>query len=83
MAKEDLKLGQMLLNDSIITKEQLEQALTEHKKTSQLIGNTIVSLGFATEEQVLLALMGVMVGLLACLFLYTWWGEVKGHVERA
>jgi len=56
MTKEDLRLGQMLLNDSIITKEQLEQALTEHKKTGQLIGNTIVSLGFATEEQVLLAL---------------------------
>ena len=56
MTKENLKLGQMLLNDSIVTKEQLEQALTEHKKTGQLIGNTIVSLGFATEEQVLLAL---------------------------
>ena len=56
MTKENLKLGQMLLNDSIVTKEQLEQALTEHKKTGQLIGDTIVSLGFATEEQVLLAL---------------------------
>ena len=56
MGKEELKLGEMLLNDKIITKEQLDKALAEHNKTSQLIGNTIVSLGFATEEQVLLAL---------------------------
>ncbi len=56
MAKENLKLGQMLLSDNTITKEQLDKALSEHKKTGQLIGNTIVSLGFATEEQVLLAL---------------------------
>jgi type II secretion system protein E len=56
MSKENLKLGQMLLSDKAITKEQLEKALAEHKRTGQLIGNTIVSLGFATEEQVLLAL---------------------------
>lgn len=56
MGKEELKLGEMLLNDKLITKEQLDKALAEHNKTSQLIGNTIVSLGFATEEQVLLAL---------------------------
>jgi type II secretion system protein E len=56
MGKEELKLGEMLLSDKIITKEQLDKALAEHNKTGQLIGNTIVTLGFATEEQVLLAL---------------------------
>jgi type II secretion system protein E len=56
MGKEEIKLGAMLLNDKIITKDQLDKALAEHKKTGQLIGNTIISLGFATEEQVLLAL---------------------------
>jgi type II secretion system protein E len=56
MARPDAKLGQMLLSDGIITEEQLEKALVEHQKTGELIGNTIVALGFATEEQVLLAL---------------------------
>jgi type II secretion system protein E len=56
MAREDIRLGQMLLNDDIITEEQLDRALIEHNKTGRLIGNTVVDLGFATEEQVLVAL---------------------------
>ncbi|MBC8275787.1 MAG: oligosaccharide flippase family protein [Chloroflexi bacterium] len=47
------------------------------------IEGVLLSVFHSSLEQVLLALIGVMVGLLACLFLYTWWGEVKGHVERA
>ncbi|MFA5068856.1 MAG: ATPase, T2SS/T4P/T4SS family [Candidatus Omnitrophota bacterium] len=56
MGRKDIKLGQMLLNDRIITSKQLDAALIEHKKTGQLIGDVIVALGFATDEQVLLAL---------------------------
>jgi len=47
------------------------------------IEGVLLSVFHSSLEQVLLALIGVMVGLLACLFLYTWWGEVQGHVERA
>jgi type IV pilus assembly protein PilB len=50
------KLGEMLVKDNIITPEQLETALIEQKKTDELIGNTIIKLGFATDEQVLVAL---------------------------
>ncbi len=56
MARPDKKLGEMLLEDKVITDKQLEKALLEQQTTGTLIGNTIVNLGFATEEQVLITL---------------------------
>jgi type II secretion system protein E len=56
MNNSNLKLGHMLLNDNIITQAQIDAALAKQAKTGELIGNIIVSLGFATEEQVLIAL---------------------------
>ncbi len=56
MAMADRKLGEMLLEDKVITAEQLEKALSDQQKTGGLIGSTIVNLGFATEEHVLIAL---------------------------
>lgn len=53
MEQRDLKLGEMLIEENIITMEQLEQALKEQKKTGELIGAILVRLGFAKEEQVL------------------------------
>ena len=56
MTRPDRKLGEMLLEDKVITDKQLEKALLEQQTTGTLIGNTIVNLGFATEEQVLITL---------------------------
>ena len=47
------------------------------------IEGILLSAFHSSLEQVLWALIGVMVGLLACLFLYTWWRETRGGIERA
>ena len=39
------KLGQLFLNDRIITKEQLDEALEYHKKNSCLIGEALLDQG--------------------------------------
>lgn len=56
MKKSDLKLGEMLIEESVITQEQLEEALREQLKTKELLGASIIRLGFAKEEEVLQAL---------------------------
>jgi len=56
MKKSDLKLGEMLIEESVITPEQLEEALREQLKTKELLGTSIIRLGFAKEEEVLQAL---------------------------
>ncbi len=56
MVKPGRRLGEMLIGNKVITAKQLENALSEQKKTGQLIGTAIVNLGFATEEQMLVAL---------------------------
>jgi len=56
MTKPDRRLGEMLIENKIITAKQLDKALSEQSKSGQLIGNTVVNLGFATEDQVLVAL---------------------------
>jgi type II secretion system protein E len=51
--KETLKLGEMLLESKVITLEQLEAGLKEHKKTKEFLGVTLVRLGFISEEDIL------------------------------
>ncbi len=43
------RLGEILIDEGVITKDQLEIALTEQKKVDEPIGKLLVSLGFATE----------------------------------
>ncbi|MBI4436821.1 MAG: Flp pilus assembly complex ATPase component TadA [Candidatus Omnitrophica bacterium] len=50
---EDLKLGELLLRQGIISRENLEQALREQKAVGGFIGQLLVRLGMATEEQIL------------------------------
>jgi type II secretion system protein E len=51
--KNDAKIGQMLVEQGIINDKQLEDALTQQKKTKDLLGAVIVRMGFATEKKVL------------------------------
>ncbi|MDP3041485.1 MAG: hypothetical protein Q8N62_01940 [Candidatus Omnitrophota bacterium] len=54
--KNDILIGQLLINKGIITAEQLEEGLREQKKTGHFISTILVRLGFATQEKVLTTL---------------------------
>jgi len=43
------KLGQILIDEGVITRDQLDIALTEQKKIELPLGKLLVNLGFATE----------------------------------
>ncbi|MEW6608447.1 MAG: hypothetical protein AB1414_13550 [bacterium] len=47
---EKLLLGQILVEEGILTKEQLHQALLEQKKSNKKLGRILVDLGFLSEE---------------------------------
>mgnify|MGYP001457893767 CR=1 FL=1 len=51
-----LKLGELLIQRAIITKEQLAQALKVQQAKGGLIGQIIVDLNYATEEAIAQAL---------------------------
>jgi type IV pilus assembly protein PilB len=46
------QLGELLLERSIISREQLDKALTLQKDKGGLIGEILVELGFAKEEEI-------------------------------
>ena len=52
----------MLVDEEVITSEQLERALKEQKKTKEFICSTLIRLGFASEERIL----GVLAQQLDC-----------------
>ena len=45
-------LGEKLIALSVITQEQLDDALNEQKKTGKRLGEVLVDKGYATEEQI-------------------------------
>lgn len=45
-------LGELLIENGLITREQLEHALARQRETGELLGETIVKMGFAAEEDV-------------------------------
>jgi len=52
------QLGELLMERGIITEEQLDKALVIQQKNGGLIGEILVSLGFAKEEDIAQALTG-------------------------
>jgi type II secretion system protein E len=50
--KDDILIGQMLIDEGVITPEQLEAGLNEQEKTGEFICTALVKLGFASEEKV-------------------------------
>lgn len=46
------KLGDLLLERGVVTKEQLAEALELQKDTGRLLGEILVQLGFTTEEEI-------------------------------
>jgi MSHA biogenesis protein MshE len=51
--RKKIRLGEVLVRDGLISQEQLETALAEQKKRGRRLGNTLIDLGYATEDQVL------------------------------
>ncbi len=47
-----LKLGDMLVQSGLITKEQLDTALVEQKKSGTKLGSSLIALGFITEDAI-------------------------------
>ncbi len=48
--KKRVKLGEMLLEQSAISPEQLEQALKEQKRTGRKLGRVLTDLGMLSED---------------------------------
>jgi type II secretion system protein E len=49
--KDNILIGQVLIDEGIITAEQLEIGLKEQKKSGEFICTTLIKLGFAPEEK--------------------------------
>jgi type IV pilus assembly protein PilB len=57
MARRKTKqLGQILLEQGLLTQEQLEHALEEHRKTPRSLGRTLIDLGYIRERDLVRAL---------------------------
>ena len=52
MAKEHKRLGDLLLEQKIITPEELAAAVTEQRRSGQLLGATLLRMGVVNEETV-------------------------------
>ena len=48
--KKPKRLGEILIDEGVITEDQLNIALTEQKKEHKPLGKLLVNLGFATES---------------------------------
>lgn len=51
--KKKIRIGDMLVQNSVITEEQLVIALTEQKKTGRKLGRTLIELGYVEEDSLL------------------------------
>jgi len=52
MAREHKRLGDLLLEQQVITPDELAAAVTEQRKNGQLLGATLVRMGVVTEETI-------------------------------
>ncbi len=46
------RIGDLLVKEKVINKEQLEQAVKAHKETGGRLGSVLVKMGFVTEDEV-------------------------------
>ena len=53
---EKIRLGDILVQQKLLTEEQLKQTLEEQKKTGRRLGHVLIEKGFITEEQISKAL---------------------------
>lgn len=53
MERKKIRIGDLLVQEGVITDEQLQHALSEQKKTGRKLGRQLIDLGFTTEDQML------------------------------
>ena len=53
---EKIRLGEVLMQQKLLSEEQLTQALADQKRTGRKLGRVFVENGFVTEEQIANAL---------------------------
>ncbi|WP_138495660.1 type II secretion system ATPase GspE [Paenibacillus pinistramenti] len=53
MAIVKKRLGDLLVENGIISQDQLEEALTEQRKTKRKLGDLLISQGYVTEQQLI------------------------------
>jgi len=53
-----VRIGEILVEKQLITEEQLAQAVAEHQKSKEFLGQTLIRLGFISEEKLLKILAG-------------------------
>ncbi len=53
MAKEHKRLGDLLLEEKLITADDLAAAVAQQRRTGQLLGATLIQMGFITEDVLL------------------------------
>ena len=53
-----VRIGEILVEKQLITEEQLAQAVAEHQKSKEFLGQTLIRLGFISEEKLLKVLAG-------------------------
>src|SRR4249919_2268911 len=51
LRKKKVRLGELLLENKVISEEQLKTALAEQKRTGRKLGRVFTDLGFVREEQ--------------------------------
>jgi len=51
--RRKIRIGDLLVQNKIISEQQLMQALSEQKRTGHKLGNTLVELGFVEEQKLL------------------------------
>ena len=53
MERKKIRIGDLLVQEELISEEQLQQALAEQKKTGRKLGKQLIDLGFVTEDAML------------------------------
>ncbi len=48
-----IRIGELLIEKRLVTEDQLERAIAEHQKSKEFLGQTLIRLGFITEETLL------------------------------
>jgi type IV pilus assembly protein PilB len=56
MSKRRRQLGEVLLEEGLVTFEQLDEALAEQSRTGRLLGRVLIDLGFVVEQDLVSAL---------------------------
>jgi len=53
---QKVRLGEVLIQQKLITDDQLTKALSEQKRTGRKLGRVFVELGFVTDKEISIAL---------------------------